>query len=294
MPFLFVSFTFILGILVGSFLNVVVLRYGAGAMSGRSRCLSCGKTLRWYELVPLASFFLQRGRCRGCRSSLSWQYPAVELITGFVFALVFWKEFGLPFFELQTSSFLSFSSSYSVIQLLVIGCELLLWSLLIVLSVYDLRHKIIPDALAYSAALVSLLLFLYSYFILHTSYFVDIWSGFLFAAPFALMWFFSRGRAMGLGDAKLTVFFPWLLGVAKGLSALIIGFWLGATVSVAALTLKAVVSRFPRRFFPTLRTRLRTLSLKTELPLGPFLVLGLFLVYVFGWDITGLGMLLSQ
>jgi prepilin signal peptidase PulO-like enzyme (type II secretory pathway) len=112
------------------------------------------------------------------------------------------------------------------------------------------------------------------------------------AAPFALIWFFSRGRAMGLGDAKLAVFFPWLLGVAKGLSAIIIGFWLGAIVSVAALMLKAVVARFPRRFFPTLRARFRTLSLKTELPLGPFLALGLFLVYVFGWDITGLEHLL--
>jgi leader peptidase (prepilin peptidase)/N-methyltransferase len=275
----FSLFSFLLGAVVGSFLNVVVLRYGTRALSGRSHCFTCGKILHWYELLPVISFLAQRGRCRGCKAGISAQYPIVELLTGIVFVLIFLKE---------SSLFLSFSilhTSYFILHLA-------LWSELIALSIYDFRHKIIPDALVYSSALIALALWSISYFILHTSYLRDLWSGFFMAAPFALIWFFSRGRAMGLGDAKLAVFFPWLLGVAKGLSAIIIGFWLGAIVSVAALMLKAVVARFPRRFFPTLRARFRTLSLKTELPLGPFLALGLFLVYVFGWDITGLEHLL--
>lgn len=291
MSSLFLIFFFTLGAIVGSFLNVVVLRYGAKTVSGRSLCLSCGKTLRWFELVPLVSFLAQRGRCRGCKTRISLQYFLVELITGLVFALIFWKEF---------SAFSSFSYLSTIYYLL----STFLWCLLITLSVYDFRHKIIPDALVYSAALISFLLFLYSYFprptasaglgILHTSYFIDFWAGFFFAAPFALIWFFSRGRAMGLGDAKLVVFFPWVLGLANGLSALIIGFWIGAAVSVAALALKAATTILPRRFSPALRTQLTALSLQTELPLGPFLVLGLFLVYIFGWDITGLGMLLTS
>ncbi|MDO8594706.1 MAG: prepilin peptidase [bacterium] len=274
---------FVFGTIIGSFLNVVVLRYGSLRLSSaRSLCFSCGKMLHWYELIPVFSFFVQRGRCRGCKSAISLQYPLVELLTGLVFVAV-----------LSKHSFL-LSSSYSVIQLLVIGSELLLWSLLISLSVYDIKHKIIPNALVYTAALVSLLiLFLTFNFSLSTFNSPDLWSGPLFAAPFALLWFFSKGRAIGFGDAKLIVFFPWFLGLAKGLSALIIGFWIGAGVSLGLLFLKASTSSLPKHLCPTFRAKLRHLSMKTELPLGPFLVLGLFLVYVFGWDVTSLSLLLQ-
>ncbi len=92
-------FFFILGIVVGSFLNVIVLRFRSGlkATQGRSICFSCGKTLQWYELIPVASFLFQGARCRGCNSRISWQYPLVELLTGAIFILVFLKE-GLTIF----------------------------------------------------------------------------------------------------------------------------------------------------------------------------------------------------
>ena len=275
---------FLLGMIIGGFLNVVVLRYGTKKKNGRSMCFSCGKTLRWFELVPMLSFLVQGGRCRGCKSQISWQYISVELLTGLVFALVFWK-----------NSFL-LVSGYSVIQLLVIGCEFLLWSLLIALSVYDIKHKIIPEALVYSACFVSLLVLLLSYRETYnlqlTTY--NFFSGFFFAIPFALLWFFSRGQAMGLGDAKLMLLFPWLLGLAKGLSALIIGFWIGAAVGLSALLLKMFVVHMPRSLYPNLRSKLRRVTMKSELPFGPFLVLGLFLVYLFGWDVTGLSLLLQN
>lgn len=291
MFYLLLLFFFVFGTIIGSFLNVVVLRYGTKTLSGRSACFSCGKTLRWFELIPILSFFFQKGRCRGCKSGISWQYPLVELITGLIFASIFLKHLSL------LSLF-----SYSVILSLVI--QLLLWSLLIALSVYDIRHKIIPDSLVYSACFISLLLFGISYFIFpasaeasasrHISFLRDFWSGFLLAAPFAALWFFSRGRAMGLGDAKLILLFPWFLGLAKGVSALIIGFWLGAAVSLGALFLKAVANYLPRRCCPNFRGNLRHLGMKTEFPLGPFLVIGLLLVYLFSWDVTGLGMLLAS
>ena len=284
MTTLFLIFSFILGTIIGSFLNVVVLRYGTTKSSSRSMCFSCGKLLHWYELVPLLSYVLQRGRCRGCKSTVSLQYPLVELLTGLVFALVFWKQ---GFLSSDLSLF-----SYSVILSLVI--QWVLWSLLIALSVYDTKHKIIPDGLVYTAAVISFLsLLLSSNFELRTSNFsIDFWSGFLFAAPFALIWFFSGGRAMGLGDAKLIVFFPWALGLPLGLSALIVGFWIGAAVSLGLLLVKASFSLLPA-LCPSLRSKWKHLGMKTELPLGPFLVLGLLLVYIFGWDVTGLSLLMQ-
>lgn len=208
----------------------------------------------------------------------------VELVTGLVFLGVAWKE-----------SFLILSSP-SLLSTFYFLLTLLLWSLLIALSVYDLRHKIIPDVFVFSACLISFLFFLHSYFIRqpadYSSSFIDLWSGLLFAAPFALIWFLSRGRAMGLGDAKLVVLFPWFLGLARGLSALVIGFWIGAGVALLGLLMKKMVMLFPRGPLARFGGRLKHLGMKTELPLGPFLVLGLFLVYVFGWDVTGLSLLL--
>ena len=173
----------------------------------------------------------------------------------------------------------------------MVGCQLSVFSLLIAITVYDLRHKIIPNGLVYSAALLSLLhLFLTSNFKLST---FNFFIGPLLALPFAAIWFFSRGRAMGLGDAKLILFFPWLLGLAGGLSAVLLGFWIGASLSIAGILLKAVVSSAPRRVFPELKGKLKDLTMKTELPLAPFLILGLFIVYLFGIDVTGIGMLLE-
>src|SRR3989344_4754529 len=86
MDFLTLAIVFVFGATIGSFLNVVIYRYNSGVspLRGRSQCFACGKTLAWYELVPIVSFFIQRGRCRGCGVKLSWQYPAVEALTGVI------------------------------------------------------------------------------------------------------------------------------------------------------------------------------------------------------------------
>src|SRR3972149_6629275 len=81
---------FVFGAIIGSFLNVVIIRKN-GELSGRSKCPKCATSLLWFELVPILSFFFQRGRCRHCGASISFQYPIVETLTGLVFLLVFWK-----------------------------------------------------------------------------------------------------------------------------------------------------------------------------------------------------------
>ncbi len=254
---------FCLGLIVGSFLNVVIFRYGAASVGGHSACLSCGHRLSWSELVPIASFFWLRGRCRACGVRISRQYPLVEFCTGLVFALVFWKHssLGAPFYALRFALY----------------ADLILWSLLIIIAVYDLRHKIIPNAAIYAAIGLSALLFALRLAALgwYPYWQLDLAGAALLPLPFALIWYATDGRAIGLGDAKVLVLFSWLVGFAHGLSALVLGFWLGAAVAVVLLL-------FRRRRF----------TMKTELPLAPFFVAGLFIVYLAGVDLTGLTLLL--
>src|SRR3989344_3716993 len=128
----FVSvFVFLFGTILGSFLNVVALRYNTGfGLSGRSRCFSCEQPLLWFELIPLFSFFFLRGRCRTCKSELSLQYPFVELLTGIIFVALF----------LQTKSLLAFII-FATIS-----------SFYIVIGIYDTRHTIVPNGLSYAVA----------------------------------------------------------------------------------------------------------------------------------------------
>src|SRR4030043_497211 len=88
MLFIYIFF-FILGTLVGSFLNVVVIRLkkNESILKTRSHCPYCKKKLKWFELIPIISFFIQKGRCRKCKKKISWQYPLVEFFTGLIFIL---------------------------------------------------------------------------------------------------------------------------------------------------------------------------------------------------------------
>src|SRR3989338_9888129 len=76
------------GLIVGSFLNVLILRWGTRPLTGRSACMSCGRTIPWYDLVPIFSWILLGGRCRLCGSRISLQYPLVESGTGLLFFII--------------------------------------------------------------------------------------------------------------------------------------------------------------------------------------------------------------
>src|SRR3989344_4234135 len=102
------TFFFVFGAIIGSFLNVIILRYNTGlsqknsiGFSGRSHCFSCGKNIKWYDLVPVLSFLFLKGRCRHCKSKISIQYPLVEFITGILFLATFLKFFSSGFSELS-------------------------------------------------------------------------------------------------------------------------------------------------------------------------------------------------
>jgi prepilin signal peptidase PulO-like enzyme (type II secretory pathway) len=279
-------FIFIFGTLIGSFLNVVALRYNTGmTLGGRSGCFSCGKTLHWYELVPVVSFFLQRGRCTACKASISWQYPIIEALTGFTFLLVFWRELGMsivsipatsgaagiiPFGIFGTNSIFGVQSMFLFISLFFYW---IIFSLLIVILVYDLRHKIIPDGLVYTFCGLALVHLFVNFFI-GQEVSVFLWAllaGPLLFLPFFLLWLISRGRWIGLGDGKLALGVGWLFGLSLGASAIAYAFWVGAVVGIVLLVF-----------------RTRKYSMKSEIPFAPFIILGVFLVYYFRVDVVSL------
>lgn len=264
MNILIFVFIFLLGTIIGSFLNVVIFRFNTGKtiVKGRSICMTCGKNLRWYELIPVISYIFQLGKCRRCAEKISHQYPLVELATGIIFALIAYH-------------FLPILSFEPISYLLLVIFFVFIFSILIVISVYDIRHKIIPDKLVYAFAFISLL----SIFINHTGMghlFVlpsldYIIAGPILALPFAFLWFVSKGKWMGLGDAKLMLGIGFMLGLSLGLASIILAFWIGAVVSLLIM------------FFTN-----KKMTMKTEIPFAPFLIVSSLIVFLFSIDVFAL------
>ncbi len=247
------------GLVVGSFLNVLILRRGERPLTGRSVCETCKEQIAWYDLIPVLSWVALRGRCRACGESISIQYPIVELLTAAAFALVG----AAPMEPLP-----------QLLALLVI-------SLLIAIAVYDLHHTIIPDEWVYLCAALALLYSLPQQQTIESS-FLFLLAGPLVSAPLFGFWFFSRGTWMGFGDVKLALVMGWLLGFAGGLQALMLGFILGAAVSTPLLILSSEWwIRFRQRFTPTNASPrlLSGFTMKSEVPFGPFLIVATFIVW---------------
>lgn len=262
--FLPIFIIFILGLFIGSFLNVVIYRYQTGwGLGGRSMCLSCGKTLHWYELFPIFSYIFLRGKCSVCKSKISIQYPLVEISTAFIFVFL-------------ANKFLS-SETVSFVTVAPLIYSMFMASLLIVIAVYDIRHKIIPNTLVYTFILVGFLgMFTNVYGIVAPAP-IDAFAGILLPLPFYMLWLLSKGRLMGFGDLKLMMGMGFFLGLSHGIAALMISFWVGAVISIILLAVRH--SRY---------------TMKSEVPFGPFLVFGTLFVYIFGTSFESLSRFLSN
>jgi len=252
---------FILGTIVGSFLNVVVLRLGTGrGFGGRSGCFSCGKTLQLFELVPILSYLFLGGRCHRCKSSISIQYPLVEVLTGVVFALIF-REW--------------FSGFYipNLFEVFSLALSLVAASLLIAIGVYDIRHKIIPQTLVLllisnGLIIASGRLYLGVHLLSPTFLALDFLAGPIFYLFFYGLSYVSAGRWMGYGDSKLVLGLGLLLGFVSGLSGLIFAFWIGALVGIILIAVPYVLPVFG------LKGSHLAVTMKTEIPFAPFLIFG--------------------
>ncbi len=234
-----------LGLVIGSFLNVVILRsIGRESIGGRSRCPTCGVGLWPGELIPVVSFVIQKGRCRHCSTALSWQYPAVELGCGILYAAAAWAL--VPDAAAMDATRLGvLAGAYGVI------------AAAIVILVADFRFQIIPDSATVVLALVGLAAALARRTLLS-----DLIAAVAFSLFFTCLWFFSAGRWMGLGDAKLIFATSLLVGLPVSFMALLFAFWLGAIVAIPLLIA-------------------RKAGLKSHLPFGPFILMGALTAYFF-------------
>lgn len=214
----FIFLSAILGLIVGSFLNVVINRLRLKeSLNGRSHCPHCKHQLNALDLVPLLSYLWLAGKCRYCGKPISWQYPAVEAFTGLVFALTWYKfqEFGIDLFFVWVLS-----------------------AFFIVIAVYDLKHFLILDKVVFPGLAVAVVYALASD--LNTGCGVG-WgcatiSGLLgagiVAGFFYLQYLVSRGRWIGFGDVKLGLMLGVVAGFPLSIFLLFISYMSGAIVGV--------------------------------------------------------------
>jgi prepilin signal peptidase PulO-like enzyme (type II secretory pathway) len=258
-------FIFLFGVAIGSFLNVVALRYDGEhflfsekQLGGRSHCPHCKKTLRWFELVPLVSFLIQGGRCRRCGISIGWRYPAVEMLSGIIFLAV-------PLHFSSLASPLGFFSA-SLIGLSAIW--VLVFELLLLVAYIDIRLGIIPDELNILLFIVGCFTAWFSAMVFgvgNVSFFGsyaalfglqgNIWinhlvGGFFGAAFFGAIVAVTRGKGMGMGDVKLAfplgVLFGWPDVLIISMMAFVIGGVFGiGVIAFGKKTMKSAVAFGP-------------------------------------------------
>ncbi len=273
---------FIFGLIIGSFLNVVIHRLGSEEkiVNDRSKCVHCGHVLAWNDLIPVLSYIMLGGKCRYCKEKISGKYLVVEITTGILFALVSYR-------------YMLFITNYSVLYIFFAYFTI---SALIIIFFYDLKTYIIPDEVLYPAIIVAIVFNLFTdsslYYILTQGFKSfnffsqggDVWTGLanvfdfisynskfinhLFAAVISFSFFFSivfftGGKGMGGGDVKLGFLMGMILGWPMVFLAIFLSFIIG---SIAGLILVLKKKK----------------DMKSMIPFGPFLVTGALISLFWG------------
>lgn len=247
----------VLGLVIGSFLNVVLYRLRTGrSLNGSSHCMSCLTRLRWFELVPVVSYLALRGRCRSCSSVITSRYALVEFGTGLLFVALY-------------SSFLP-TDLESLLGTCVV---LLIGTLLTIIFWYDIRHMIILDQLVILLCVASGLFLLYT----KADSMEVIYGALIVSGSYGFLWLVSRGRWIGFGDVKLAVPLGGLLGTMGAFSLLVLSFWIGALVSIGLLGYQWGKSRY--------HTSSAKFTMKSEIPFAPFIIAAFLVVFTLGVDV---------
>jgi leader peptidase (prepilin peptidase) / N-methyltransferase len=273
-------FVFAFGLIIGSFLNVCIVRIpeGKSIVLPPSACPKCGEPIRPYDNIPVLSYLLLRGKCRGCKTRISPIYPIVELLTALLFFGCYWA-FGL---SLDTLKWCVFSA------------------LMIVLVFTDLRERILPDVVNFGGFAAGLVLSLFTRpedgtarWLAHFAFrgslppmpVISLLDALLGAAAGSgLLWlvmeiyFRLRHReGMGLGDVKMMLMAGAFLGIKRTLLTIFAGSLLGSVLGIAFILARGKRSDY-------------------ELPFGTFLGMAALLVVFFGTPVVNWysGMLLGR
>lgn len=245
---------FLFGLIIGSFLNVVVYRLNAvESLLGRSHCPHCKKKIKWFDNIPLLSFIVLSAKCRDCGEKISWQYPAVEFLTGAIFAFI-----GNYFFNPIDSASWVIAAYY-----------LAVFSLLMVIFVYDLKYMEIPMLFLWAGVALSFIFFIYldwhNFSLASSILDLGIISG-IIGGVVAFLFFFSlaaysKETWMGYGDAYLGLLAGLIVGWPNIIPTLMISFTMGAVISVGLIIF-------------------RKKTMKSQVPFAPFLITGTFLIVI--------------
>ena len=234
-PWLEATLVTLMGLMIGSFLNVCIYRLprSLSPVRPRSSCTSCGHVLSWYENIPIGSYLVLRGRCRGCASPISAMYPIVEAITGAMFL----------------GAYLLYGPSLLLIVRLFFGC------LMIVLFMIDLQHRILPNVITLPGIVIGFLLS----FVVGPGWLTSLIG---LAAGGGMLWLIAEGyyrlrkeEGLGMGDVKMLAMIGAFLGWPLMLLTLVLASFSGTLVGVFLLIA-------------------RKESMKYALPFGTFLAVG--------------------
>lgn len=228
METMIIIFFFIAGTIFGSFFNVVGLRVPAGNFlaNTRSHCPSCNKTLSWYELIPVISYLIQRGRCRACQVKISLIYPVMEFITGLLFAL----------------SYCLYSWDYELIF------SLLFVALTVILTVADISYQKIPN--------IILLIFTPIFIAYRLLYPLFPWWDSLLGAGVAFVLLFliiilSKG-GMGMGDLKYLTLLGFIFGLERFLLLFLLANVFGVIIGVIKMLMQGTGRKTKLAFGPSI------------------------------------------
>ena len=244
--FLFVL-AFVFGAVVGSFLNVCICRLplNESIVSPPSRCPQCHASIRWFDNIPIVSYLILRGKCRGCGKRISIQYPLVELLNGLLsMALMF--RFG---------------------QTLEYGVFFVFCSALVVVTFIDIEHQIIPDEISLPGIMLGFILsfFMKDHSWLNSLLGILLGGGSLLFVAYAYHWL-TKKDGMGGGDIKLLAMMGAFLGWVSIPFIIFASSFVG---SIAGISLMC----------------LRNQNSKLALPFGPYLAFGALLYIFFGHDL---------
>jgi leader peptidase (prepilin peptidase)/N-methyltransferase len=237
-------FMAICGLCVGSFLNVVIARIpeGRSIVFPGSACPRCGKPITWCDNLPVVSYAFLRGRCRNCRESISWRYPAVEIACGLLFMLAYRR------FETGTA----------------LASALILLAGLVAITAIDLDHQIIPDVLSLPGIALGVLFSLVPGGIGWAPSLLGVLlGGGLFVVIIVASTRVLGQAGMGVGDVKLGAMLGAFLGWKLALMSILLSTLLGGPLAAILL----VTGRKSR---------------KDPIPFGPFLALGGFISLFWG------------